>query len=301
MSRGAPKGAGISTLPCPGVSPREEADLGAPFRQRLDSIRAAVDAATWPARATSNLVLLRELIALAELRQSLVFGMNLRSLAERVNMSTTTVWRSLRRLQARGFLKIGRADRLPLQSTTWRLCCPPKCVKVKQGTSPLHTSLDEKPCFTLTHSRLDIAVAADAWSGPGGKSRFRVWAALQRGPQTALELAETCGLNVRTAQRGLRFLEDLGLAVPDGKTWRTGEKNLEQAAMLLGTAGAGVRRRGRHRLERRAFRENLRWAQERKIRVDHGTGEVLTAPVPRARQLPAVVAYAVRVLAGVGA
>ncbi len=258
------------------------------FRDQLEDIRRAVDHELWDGRAgTTDLFVLRELLALAELRGTLVFGMNLRSLAERANVSMSTVWISLHRLETRGFLKVARADRLPHQSTTWRFCCPPKSANTEQGTSPLHLSLDEKHCSVLAVSRLDIAVAADVWSGPGGKSRYRVWAGLQSGPRTTSELVVACGkgLSVRTVRRNLRFLEDLGLAVRAGRMWRARSVDLDGAAVALGTAGTGDRRRARHRLERRAFRDWLRWAQDRKARIDRETGEVLVDPVAYATRL----------------
>jgi len=273
---------------------REEVRLTS-FRRDLNRVCWAVDMSEWRSGAgTTDRDVMREFIAVAELRGTLVFGMNLRSIAGPMNVSVSTVWQATRRLKAKGFLKVGRADRLPEGSTTWHLCCPPKWSRIEQRTTVRQPSLAERHCSGMRNSQLDITVAADVFAGPGGKTRHRVWAAVQRGPSTVANLARSTALSRSSVRRILRLLEQVGLAVREGKVWRAGDADLDQAAEVLGTAGTGERRRRRFQQERAGFRAGLKRARDRQLEVDAETGEVLALPTALREHCRGLVAYAER-------
>lgn len=245
------------------------------FRKRLDEIRAAVDVATWRGLAgTTDLLVLRELLLLAELRGTAVVGINLRSIAERCGLSLNAVWKATRRLRTRGFLKVATASRRP---DRWRLCCPPNAAFANKELREDRLPYKAKYCSRTPQADLDITVAGDLWRGRGfGKVRQRIYATLGRGHGWApTMLAEVVGCHRRTVERALRAFERHGLAARDNRVWRCGPSDPNDVAEALGLSGAGAQQRARHQREREIFRARLRQARERSVRVDHETGEVL--------------------------
>ena len=271
------------------------------FRDRFLAIRAAVDRAEWRGRAgCSDLLVMRELLAVTMIRGSLVVGMNLRSLAERTGLSLKGVWGATRRLKTKGFLKVAAASRPFARSTTWRLCPPPTTAygnrELREDTFPYRT----KCCFQTPQSALDVDVARDLWRGGRGfgKVRQRVHAALGRGGggRTISELAAEARCHRRTVERALAVFVLCGLAERDGRLWRRGPADVDDVARAYGVARTGAEQRRRHRREREAFRGWLA-ERERRMPVDRETGEVLTPP--RVWPRPAIVSRAERAFGAV--
>lgn len=261
----------------------------------LKTIKQAVDAVPWSGRHSNALIVMRELLAVAALRGTTVLAMNERSIADRANLSRSSVHRALLVLRRLGFLKIAHGSREAMRSHVWRLCCPrrshhtgvawgahrPPCAPPSAYSAPIDSlgrSVRSEPknysknppviksWFGLIHTsvsqrrhELDVTASHDAFSGPGGKTRYRVWAALRAGPRSVSEIALATACQRSTVRRHLRQLDRLELVARDGaRMWRRGGDDLDLASELLGTVGAGDRLRARHARERQTFLTFLR-------------------------------------------
>jgi len=96
-------------------------------RDRLTAIRQAADSAVWGGRDSAALLLLRELLEVADRHNTYRVSLNLRTLAERIGESLAPTWRAMRRLQGLGYVT-KQAHRLPAQSQTYLLQAPSRSV-----------------------------------------------------------------------------------------------------------------------------------------------------------------------------
>ena len=236
-------------------------------------------------------MVLREHLAVAELRGTLVYGLNLRTIAQRVGLSLSTVSQAHKRLKEQGWLKVATANLRYLEgrSTQWRLCLPKCTVSEQRNTEgPLTPSHCLILCSEMHHSDLDVGVASDLWRGRRGlgKGRQRIYSLLSRGNGTIDGLVRETGFHRTTVYRALQMLARYNLAKRDGKVWWLGPADVDEVARLLGLAGQAARQRRCHQQEREAFRKWLT-ARDNRLLVDHETGEVL-------EPLGDLVAYALR-------
>lgn len=252
------------------------------FRDRLEAIRVVVDATAWRGRSgTSDLLVLRELLVIAGVRCSLVISLNLRSIAERCGLSLNAVWKAIRRLKARGLVKVAHGSRLPGQSTTYRLCSLQKCAFANKELQPPTFPYRAKYCSQTHTFDLDVGVAHDLWRGRRGlgKGQQRIYSLLgQPGRWTVAGLVRETGYHSSTVRHALQVLAFYDLAQRNGHVWRRGSAEPDAVAKLLGLDSAGDRQRRQHQRERETFRKWL--AARDRIHVDRETGEVLNRRIP---------------------
>jgi hypothetical protein len=86
-----------------------------------------------------------------------------------------------------------------------------------------------------------------------GKGACWLWGLLLATPRPSAFLAEVTGMDRRTAERKLSRLGEHGLALKVGSGWARLERDLDEVARELGTAGKAERRRDQHRSQREGW------------------------------------------------
>src|SRR5258707_13792762 len=99
----------------------------------------------------------------------------------------------------------------------------------------------------------------DIWRFRGlGKGTFRVWSLLAGGtPVRAKVLAQSLHMTTKTVRYHLAKLRRHGLALKVVGGWLRGDAAaLDAVAEVLGVAGAGAPQEGKHRLDRKDYKES---------------------------------------------
>jgi len=186
-----------------------------------------------------------------------------RQIAEAANVSSTTAANALHRLVDRGWIARHAAAQ-GTSAAAWRLLRPDTSAETPADVDELLEALPPRPVLEVS------ARAADAFAnsihGGLGRVAARIFDALDDGVAGGLSVAQLAvltGLHRRTVGRHLIGLQATGLACGRiGGRWarsltaghpETRHAALEAAAGLLGCAGAGPRRRERHRRQREGF------------------------------------------------
>jgi len=86
-----------------------------------------------------------------------------------------------------------------------------------------------------------------------GKTACWLWGLLLSAPRPGLFLAEVTGMERGTVERNLSRLSEHGLALKVGSGWARLERDLDEVARELGTAGMAERRRDQHRSQREGW------------------------------------------------
>lgn len=182
---------------------------------------------------------------------------SLRAIADTTGMASTTVDRSLRRLQNAGFTLRTRESQ-GLDAAFWRVT--ERFSTVQRQDGPFHEVTARPPghlfdvrsaLLAELESRLDDG-RHDVFTRTGlGPTARRVYEALSSTPRDTAELAWTAGIPHHRVIRIIRRLHDVRLAVASGLSWRRTAHDLRHwAARKLGVDGILKRRRARHANER---------------------------------------------------
>jgi len=203
-----------------------------------------------------------------QLGKLLDVGASVRQVGERAGVGRETASKSLKRLQARGLISqsfVGHG-KVPAR---WNLM--PRLRSIPDNQPHTAAGVVGPDC--------PGGFAEDCWRRSGmGKSKFMVWRLLGTEPVRTRDVADSRGVKVRTVQQHLARLKDVGLATRIADGWIKGPDTPEQVGALLSAAGAGVRQRERHRIERQAYGEQIRKFAIREntppFIVDPETGEI---------------------------
>jgi DNA-binding transcriptional ArsR family regulator len=202
-----------------------------------------------------------------KLAKLLDVGVSVRQLGERAGVGRETASKSLKRLRARGLISqsFPGHGKVPAR---WNLLPRLRSVADNQPTSASVVGPDCPGGF-----------ASDCWRWRGlGKSKFKVWRLLSSEPVTTKDLADALGVGSRSVQQHLARLREVGLVTRLDGGWVKGPDTPEQVGEWLSTAGAGVRQKERHRIEREAYSEQTRKFAIREntppLIVDPETGEI---------------------------
>lgn len=217
----------------------------------------------------SDLAVYDALLEIGErLGKLLDIGVSVRQLGEGAGVARETASKSLKRLQARGLITKTFAGH-GKNAARWNLIPRLRSIPDNQPTGASLVVGPDCPG----------GFASDCWRWRGlGKSKFKIWRRLDTEPVTTRSLAETLLVSPRTVQQHLARLREVGLATRLADGWVKGPDTPEQVAEWLSTAGAAVRQRERHRIERQAHRGQLQKFAIRKNsppwEVDPQTGEI---------------------------
>ncbi len=241
----------------PLIEDRQEAAYRA--QQFLESVRLL----PWKGRAgSSDLAVYSALVKVAQrVGRTVELSISVRELAEQAGVTKTTSSASLRRLAARGLIRQVYKGH-GLQPSRWTFLPPLRSIPDNLSHSGGEYVGSECP--------VDFAVDCWAWGAGLGKSKARVWECLGVSAVSTADLAAGLGVCVRTVQHHLRTLNDHGMARRVEGGWIQGPNDPTLVSEMIGAAGLGTKRRGRHARERTAYL--LRLIPE--VSVDPETGEV---------------------------
>jgi DNA-binding MarR family transcriptional regulator len=203
-----------------------------------------------------------------QLGKLLDVGASVRQVGERAGVGRETASKSLKRLRARGLITQSFAGHGKVPAR-WNLM--PRLRSIPDNQPHTGAGVVGPDC--------PGGFALDSWRWRGlGKSKAKIWRLLGSEPVTTSDLAGTLGVTPRTVQQHLARLRDVGLATRVADGWVKGPDAPEQVGEWLSTAGAGVRQRERHRIERQAHRGQLQKFAIRKNsppwEIDPQTGEI---------------------------
>ena len=222
-----------------------------------------------------------------------------RQLAERASMGRQTIVNSLRRLQARGWLRIARhgttvrdspqatapgrrrnRHQTP-QATAWRLLIPAESVLRQNKANTSSNGRSEATLLDSLCRNLADVDDGDIWrNGSGlGHSCQRVYELLccsRESFKSASALARAIEIPPRTAQRALLKLEEHGMVTKSAGKWILAAAAPEEVAPTLRSHGARERARAEHQRHRERFamarlrhqEKQLEWRQKQREMAD---------------------------------
>lgn len=225
--------------------------------ERLEIARAYREAANapWPGRSGArDRVVYLGLLAACWSWGTWEVRVSQRALAEYTAASRRGVRSSLTRLQKDDLVTKVQpwqwhgGDRR-VEATTWKLG---QCTI----TTPVSHSGDAVSAQSACVVECGVEGAAELWARGGlGRSAGLVYRHLSDEPRAATELAELTGKHRHTVACAVGILESWGLAEQQTNGWVRGPEALESVAEALDAKAKASRRRARHELQRRAFRE----------------------------------------------
>lgn len=206
---------------------------------------------------------------------------SLRTIADTAGMASTTVDRSLRRLQDAGFIALARVSE-GIDAAVWRVT--ERFSTPTRQDGPLHDVTARPPghlfdiraaLLAELEARLE-AGRHDVFTRAGlGPTARRVYETLSATPRNMQQLAWRAGLPRHRAARAVRTLRQLKLAVVSADVWRKPARDLRGwAARKLGVDRTLHRRAVRHANER----EQWAWWQNHLTRKAGRRGRERTGP-----------------------
>jgi DNA-binding MarR family transcriptional regulator len=204
-----------------------------------------VDGAVW--RGASGLTNRNALYAMADMARrtgsATRVPMSVRTLAEMIGCSPSTASAALRRLVAAGWLALkARSD--GTNPTLYALTVPSEAARTSPHT-PYEGELSDSLHTPPTH---------DVWRQHGlGKGAQRIFDVISQKKSGAAEIASLFNITPRAVYQHLRKLREAGLAESTDGVWSATDKNLDDVARELGTAGTGLAQRRRHAQQRDAY------------------------------------------------
>lgn len=204
----------------------------------------------WPGvTGNSDMVVILAHAEICKLAGALVYAAPIRRLAELAGVAYLTAQRANVRLLNAGLVQLERSH-VGTLGALYRLTGAQTYITSTQGD-----------CEEVIHLCADTT---DAFEYMGlGKSALLVWQYLRQSPgMTRAELVRATGKSRDTVRRALARMsclvdeasgEVLRLVEPDGERWHALEPELETVARVVGTAGAGQRRKDKHAKDRANF------------------------------------------------
>lgn len=228
-------------------------------RQEIRALMDTAQSRAWPGRTGSydRAVYLAHLeIAFEASRDT--YAASSRGLAEIAGITYMTASKASKRLIKQGLISLENPGTRELAAV------------YSLNKNALTYTLPSIPCVGKCKSKR----AHDAFRRQGlGKAASEVWETLLRkGPMAAKQLAQYTGRHVGTIRRALKKMSSLVdqytgeyfmlVQKGDKGLWMALNVDLDQAARLLGTAGAGERQRQEHAMQRRVRARRLRALQQ---------------------------------------
>lgn len=188
--------------------------------------------------------------------QKTEISFSVRAIGDAAGLSKNAVVRALAVLRAHEVLQSAGAD---VHGSARRYAVPvlqSATAIVPKRYTPWGGDCEE--CTAVARSGDFVQLAAhDAFRHRGlGKSGAAVWLCLQSAAEslTRRQIAERCGVPVRTVSRRLGEMADAGMVVCDRQRWRSVHGvSLDDVAEALGTAGAGWEQVQRNKADRIEF------------------------------------------------
>ena len=215
-----------------------------PARKQVREMLIGAQNSAWPGRTGSTnraVYLAHATIAYRAART--VYAASSRTLAEMAGVSRPTAEQANRRLLQAGLIQL-EDKACAEQANKYRLLEHPFT------TSSIDCEEVDKECTT----------AQDVFRYSGlGKAAGEMYSLLQKEELTCGELAERTGRHLSTIKRNLikmnqiidsRTGEIISMLERDGEKWRAVSVNLDDIAVLVGTAGTGEKQRKKHAQER---------------------------------------------------
>jgi DNA-binding transcriptional ArsR family regulator len=245
-------------------------------RRSCEELTATIRQQPWPgAGGVSELAVLEALLTIGHKHGSTVVHASKRTIALASGLHHQTVTRALRRLAAKGWLRLDEPA-TPTTSAAWQVAVP----------DGIDVATERQVPTAGTDDDMDLSVDAGRRDAVG-KSALRVWRTLDvTSGCTTNDLAARLGTSSSAVRRHLRNLTHHGMvmAVDDG--WCRGTVPPDVVAHRCGTAGARNRQRHTYLQYWADRRHHLAAATARWRHSLHNPRRHTGAPTPPMRPTP---------------
>jgi hypothetical protein len=227
-----------------------------PARRTISAAFAWADSAPWPGRTGAvDRAIFTAHLSIAHKAGRLNWAASCRNLAELAGVSSKTATNANKRLFDADLIALEESATVE-SANIFRLA-----MQLDKLTHSLNTPCEEVCKFVHSHDLFRQNAGL-------GKRAAQVWQVLQDGPATVDELTQATGTHAKTIKRALSRMAAIvdshtGECLPmvasgdGGKTWHALPADLDNLALVVGSAGLGKKQRERHAQERRNHKRQL--------------------------------------------